>query len=79
MTVDIIADVLLTGLPILFLRDVKLGRQEKILIYSAFSASMVINVLTITQAVVLLGSVVTSGTIIVSHVKVSSEVVWDGR
>ncbi|KAF9226363.1 hypothetical protein BS17DRAFT_673142, partial [Gyrodon lividus] len=69
-TTDTIADILLTVLPVRFLRDVKLSRKRKILILSAFSASLLINVVTVLEAVVLFQPI-TSGTIVISHVKVS--------
>lgn len=77
MTADCVADVLLTGLPVLLLRGMKLNRKRKLLILSTFSASMVINVVTVVQAVVLF-QYITSGTIIVGHVKVSGETAWNG-
>lgn len=69
-SVDTIGDVLLTGLPIRFLRDVKLNRKRRILITSAFSASLIINIVTVLEAVFMFQPM-TSGTIIISHVKVS--------
>lgn len=61
-------------LPIWFLRSVKLNRKRRILISSALSASVVINILTVTQAVVFFHSV-TSGSIVFEHVKVACSMI----
>lgn len=65
------ADILLTTLPILFLRHTKLCRKCKNLILSMFSASMVINVVTILHATVLFKPV-SLESVILAHVKVSA-------
>ncbi|KIJ63209.1 hypothetical protein HYDPIDRAFT_113820 [Hydnomerulius pinastri MD-312] len=65
---DSIADILLVALPIRFLRNVKLSRKRRILISSAFSATILITVVTILHSVVLFGPSST-GTIIIGHVK----------
>lgn len=74
MTADFIADVLLSALPIRFLGSVKLSRQRKILISSALSASMVINIVTVMQAVAFFQRL-TSGSIIFEHVKVACSMI----
>ncbi|KIK95518.1 hypothetical protein PAXRUDRAFT_826936 [Paxillus rubicundulus Ve08.2h10] len=73
---DTIGDVLLTGLPIRFLRDVKLDRKQRILITSAFSASLIINIMTVLEAVFMFHPM-TSGTAatIISHVKTALSLV----
>ncbi|KIK94731.1 hypothetical protein PAXRUDRAFT_827716 [Paxillus rubicundulus Ve08.2h10] len=71
---DTIGDVLLTGLPIRFLRDVKLDRKRRILITSAFSASLIINLVTVLEAVFMFRPM-TSGTIIITHVKTALSLV----
>ena len=75
VTAECIADVLLSVLPLWFLRSMNLSRQKRILLSSAFSATMVINVITIVEAVVLLRSRLTSGTIIFEHVKVACSLI----
>lgn len=74
MTADCVADVLLSALPVWFLRSVKLSRERRILVASALSASMVINVVTVMQAVVQ-SQVLTSGSIIFEHVKVACSMI----
>ncbi|KAG8216477.1 hypothetical protein J3R82DRAFT_6588 [Butyriboletus roseoflavus] len=74
-TTDCVADVLLSALPLWFLRRVKLSRKRRILISSALSASMVINVVTIIEAVALFQSYLTSGSIIFEHVKVACSLI----
>ncbi|KAF8434784.1 hypothetical protein L210DRAFT_968463 [Boletus edulis BED1] len=73
-TTDGIADVLLSALPIWFLRSLKLSRKRKILVSSALSASMVINIVTVIETVAFFQSV-TSGTIIFEHVKVACSMI----
>ena len=75
VTADCIADALLSTLPIWFLHDMKLDRKRRILISSAFSATMVIDIVTVVEAIVLLRSRLTSGTIIFEHVKVACSLV----
>lgn len=71
VTADCIADIILSALPVWFLRDMKLRRKRKVLISSAFSATMVINIVTVVEAVMLFQSDLTSGSIIFEHVKVA--------
>jgi len=73
-TTDCIADVLLSALPIWSLRNINLGRKRRILISSTFSASMVINIVTVTQAVAFFQSI-TSGSIVFEHVKVACSLI----
>ena len=67
---DCLGDILLTALPIIFLLDMKLSRERMISIFATFSASMVINVLTVTQATVPLKPD-TSGSVVIAHTKAS--------
>ena len=71
LTADILADILLTVLPIVFLHGVKLSREPRILILSTFSVSMVINVVTIIHAIFLF-ELDTSGSIFIGHIKAST-------
>jgi hypothetical protein len=71
---DCIADVLLSALPIWSMRNINLGQKRKLLISSTFSASMVINIVTVTQAVAFFQSI-TSGSIIFEHVKVACSLI----
>ncbi|KAG8216476.1 hypothetical protein J3R82DRAFT_6587 [Butyriboletus roseoflavus] len=73
-TTDCVADVLLSALPLWFLRRVKLSRKRRVLISSALSAIIVINVVTIIEAVALF-SEITSGSIIFEHVKVACSLI----
>ncbi|KAH0834844.1 hypothetical protein J3R83DRAFT_10465 [Lanmaoa asiatica] len=70
VTADCVGDLLLSALPIWCLRDLSLKRKQKILVASAFSASMVISIVTIVEAVMLFQSI-TSGSIVFEHVKVA--------
>ncbi|KAG9311716.1 hypothetical protein JVU11DRAFT_7954 [Chiua virens] len=69
------ADLLLTTLPIIFLRKVKLCRKRKILIFATFSASTVINVVTIVQATYLFNKSAPTAAVIVAYVKTGLAVI----
>lgn len=66
---DIISDIILVAVPVQFLRDVRLPRDCRILVFSAFSASLLISGVTILHSVLLFQET-TSTTIIIGHVKV---------
>jgi len=76
---DIVSDVALVAAPIHLWRDVGLSRNRKIVILSAFSASLLIVVITIPHNIILL-KYEGRTTLIFAHVKVgtlSSSVVLD--
>ncbi|KAG9311717.1 hypothetical protein JVU11DRAFT_7955 [Chiua virens] len=75
VTADCIADVLLSALPIWSLRKMRLSRNRKILVSSAFWASMAINIVTVVEAVTLFQSTITSGSIVYEHVKVACSMI----
>ncbi|KIJ64223.1 hypothetical protein HYDPIDRAFT_167963 [Hydnomerulius pinastri MD-312] len=68
LVTDIVSDAILVAAPIRFLRDVKLSQSRRVLILSAFSASILISGVTILHSV-LLFKVPTTGTIVIGHVK----------
>lgn len=65
---DVIADVSLVAAPLYLLKDVGLSRSRKILVQSAFGASLLITAITITHSILLL-KVHTTNTLIFAHVK----------
>jgi hypothetical protein len=67
---DVIADVALVVAPLLLWRDIGLSRNRKILILSAFGASLLITAVTIPHNIMLM-SFQGGTTIIFAHVKVS--------
>jgi len=68
---DIISDVALVAAPLHLWRDVGLSRNRKIVILSAFSASLLIVVVTIPHNVILIKCPGRT-TLIFAHVKVST-------
>ena len=67
---DVISDLSLVILPIYFLRKMKIGHRRRIMIFSAFSASLLITVISIFHSVVLF-TVESNGTVVIGHVKAS--------
>lgn len=67
---DVISDASLVVLPMYFLQKTRIHRRRRIMIYSAFSASLLITVVSIFQSVVLF-MVHSDGIIVIGHVKVS--------
>ncbi|KAF8549681.1 hypothetical protein OG21DRAFT_1488336 [Imleria badia] len=67
-TADIISDIILVAAPIRFLRDVRLHRDSRILIISAFSASILITGVTILHSILLFQET-TNTTLIIGHIK----------
>ncbi|KIJ63210.1 hypothetical protein HYDPIDRAFT_156758 [Hydnomerulius pinastri MD-312] len=65
---DVFSDCILVALPIRLLRGTKLSRRRRILILSAFSASLLITAVTILHSAVLFQSTST-GIILIGHVK----------
>ncbi|KAF8135088.1 hypothetical protein EV363DRAFT_1322456 [Boletus edulis] len=68
LVTDVISDTILVAAPIRFLRDMKLVRDRRILIISAFSASMLITGVTIPYSALRFRKA-TSTTMIIDHVK----------
>lgn len=65
---DIIADASLVAAPLYLLKDVGLSRSRKILVQSAFGASLLITAITISHSILLL-KVHNTNTLIFAHVK----------
>ncbi|KAF9239317.1 hypothetical protein BU15DRAFT_74736 [Melanogaster broomeanus] len=65
---DVVSDFFLVALPVRLLRGAQLSRQQRILIFSVFSASLLITAVTILHSVVLLTST-SNGIIVIGHVK----------
>ncbi|KAH0834882.1 hypothetical protein J3R83DRAFT_10527 [Lanmaoa asiatica] len=74
ITTDCVGDLLLSALPIWCLRGTSLKSKQKILVASAFSASIVISIVTVVEAVMFSRSV-SSGSIIFEHVKVACSMI----
>lgn len=70
ISADVISDLALVLLPIYFLRRAKINHRQRIMIFSAFSASLLITVVTILHSAALF-TVRSSGTVVIGHVKVS--------
>ncbi|KAF9241293.1 hypothetical protein BU15DRAFT_44932, partial [Melanogaster broomeanus] len=68
LVTDIVSDAILVAAPVRFLRDVRLPQKRRILILSAFSASILITGVTILHSALLLQAP-TTGTIIIGVVK----------
>ncbi|KAF8442319.1 hypothetical protein L210DRAFT_3204958 [Boletus edulis BED1] len=68
LVTDVISDTILVAAPIRFLRDMKLARDRRIPIISAFSASMLITGVTIPYSALRFREA-TSTTMIIDHVK----------
>ncbi|KAG9310822.1 hypothetical protein JVU11DRAFT_8675 [Chiua virens] len=68
LVTDIFSDFILVTAPIHFLRGVKLARDRRLLILSAFSASILITCVTILHSI-LLFEATTNLTLIIGHVK----------
>ncbi|KIK91736.1 hypothetical protein PAXRUDRAFT_830571 [Paxillus rubicundulus Ve08.2h10] len=68
LVTDVVSDAMLVAASVRFLRDVKLSRNRRLLILSAFSASVLITGVTILHSVLLLQRP-TTGTIVIGHVK----------
>ncbi|KAF9219867.1 hypothetical protein BS17DRAFT_788525 [Gyrodon lividus] len=68
LVTDVVSDAILVAAPVRVLRDVKLSWKRRILILSAFSASVLITGITILHSVLLLDEP-TTGTIVIGHVK----------
>ncbi|KAJ8581718.1 hypothetical protein M405DRAFT_751317, partial [Rhizopogon salebrosus TDB-379] len=71
---DIIADVSLVAAPLQLLKDVGLSRSRKILVLSAFGASLLITAVTIPQSIMLFGPI-RQTTLIFAHVKAALSLV----
>lgn len=71
---DVIADVSLIGAPLQLWKNVKLSRNSKILILSAFGSSLLITVITILHSTMLFQST-TETTLIIAHVKAALSLV----
>jgi hypothetical protein len=67
---DVISDLSLVVLPIYLLRRTKIINRQRIMIFSAFSASLLITAVTILHSIVLL-TMQSSGSIVIGHAKVS--------
>ena len=67
---DVISDLSLVVLPVYLLRRTKINQRQRIMIFSAFSASLLITAVTILHSVVLF-TVRSNGTIVIGHAKVS--------
>ena len=67
---DVISDLLLVVLPVYFLRRIKINHRKRIMIFSAFSASLLITAVTILHSIMLF-TVHSSGIIVIGHAKVS--------
>ncbi|KAF9241289.1 hypothetical protein BU15DRAFT_45047, partial [Melanogaster broomeanus] len=68
LVTDIISDAILIAAPVWFLRDVRMPRKRRILILSAFSASILITGITIVHSALLLQAP-TTDTIVIGTVK----------
>ncbi|KAH7920471.1 hypothetical protein BV22DRAFT_1198873 [Leucogyrophana mollusca] len=71
---DTISDAILVAMPFRLLRDVKLSNNRRILISSAFSASILITIITIFHSVLLFGTP-TALTVAVAHVKAAASLI----
>jgi hypothetical protein len=70
MIADIIADSSLVAAPLYLLKNVGLSRSRKLLVQSAFGASLLITAVTITHSVLLFKFYNTT-TLMFAHIKVS--------
>lgn len=71
ITADIIADVSLVAAPLYLMKNIRLSRSKKLLVQSAFGASLLITVITITHSMLLLLNVYNTVTLMFAHLKVS--------
>ncbi|KAF8130127.1 hypothetical protein EV363DRAFT_1399330 [Boletus edulis] len=67
---DVISDSLLVILPIYLLQSLKISRRQRITIFSAFSATLLITVVTILHSAALF-TVQSTGILVIGHVKVA--------
>ncbi|KAG6334463.1 hypothetical protein ID866_4625 [Astraeus odoratus] len=74
LVTDVVADMCLVALPIRLLADAKLSRSGRILIQSAFSASLLITVVTVVHSVALLKDT-SSGTFLLGNVRTAVSLV----
>ncbi|KAG1725331.1 hypothetical protein EDB19DRAFT_1644112 [Suillus lakei] len=74
MITDVIADVSLIAAPLQFWKNVGLSRKSKILILSAFGASLLITIIAIPHSIMLFQSA-TETTLIMAHVKAALSLV----
>ncbi|KAG1780697.1 hypothetical protein EV702DRAFT_1042930 [Suillus placidus] len=65
---DVVADVSLIVVPLQFWKNIRLSRNSKILILSAFGASLLITVIAIPQSIILFQSA-SETTLIMAHIK----------
>jgi len=66
---DIIADVSLVAAPLYLMKNIRLSRSKKLLVQSAFGASLLITVITITHSMLLLLNVYNTVTLMFAHLK----------
>ncbi|KAG1732314.1 hypothetical protein EDB19DRAFT_1912153 [Suillus lakei] len=71
---DVVADASLILAPLQFWRNVRLSRNSKILILSAFGSSLLITMITIPHSIMLFQSI-TETTLIIAHVKAALSLV----
>ncbi|KAI6007895.1 hypothetical protein EDC04DRAFT_2780235 [Pisolithus marmoratus] len=68
LVTDVVADFSLVALPIWSLSAAKLSRSRRVLIQSAFTASMIITIITIIHSIILLTQE-SSGVLLIAHIK----------
>lgn len=66
---DIIADVSLVAAPLYLMKNMRLSRSKKLLVQSAFGASLLITAITITHSILILLNVYNKITLMFAHLK----------
>ncbi|KAG9311715.1 hypothetical protein JVU11DRAFT_7953 [Chiua virens] len=70
LSADVLSDTVLVGLPVYLLRRTRISQRQQTMLFSIFSASMLITPVTVLHSVILL-TVQSSGIIVIDHVKAS--------
>ncbi|KAG1786062.1 uncharacterized protein HD556DRAFT_1248703 [Suillus plorans] len=66
---DVIADISLVAAPLYLLKNIRLSRSKKLLVQSAFSASLVISAITVTYSILLFLNFYNTLTLMFAHIK----------